>query len=92
MAGSGPDARVSELERLLAERGRNLMRAAVAKTYLPIRRISGTTVDDLTWLAPTAPNLALLKLTIPPGFQPAPYNHPISWILKHDPRYNGSGH
>ena len=38
-------------------------------TYLPIRIVIGGLRQDYRWLAPTAANLAMLKVRIPPGFR-----------------------
>ena len=38
-------------------------------TYLPIRVVIGGLRQDYRWLAPTAANLAMLKVRIPPGFR-----------------------
>jgi len=38
-------------------------------TYLPIRIVIGGLREDYRWLAPTAANLAMLKVRIPPGFR-----------------------
>lgn len=38
-------------------------------TYLPIRVVIGGLRRDYRWLAPTAANLAMLKVRIPPGFR-----------------------
>src|SRR5256885_2087226 len=45
-----------EVERLLAERGEHLMRAAVALT------------GDFRWVQPTQANLGALRVTVPAGF------------------------
>jgi hypothetical protein len=38
-------------------------------TYLPVRVVIGGLRQDYRWLAPTAANLAMLKVHIPPGFR-----------------------
>ena len=38
-------------------------------TYLPIRVVIGGLRQDYRWLAPTAANLSMLKVRIPPGFR-----------------------
>src|SRR5690349_7951346 len=40
-------------------------------TYLPVRIVIGGLRQDYRWLAPTAANLAMLKVRIPPGFRRA---------------------
>lgn len=40
-------------------------------TYLLIRVVIGGLREDYRWLAPTAANLAMLKVRIPPGFSRA---------------------
>jgi hypothetical protein len=37
-------------------------------TYLLVRVVIGGLRQDYRWLAPTAANLAMLKVRIPPGF------------------------
>jgi hypothetical protein len=59
---------------LLAGPGRRALIIWVnAKTYLPVRSVAPSTyassmVSQFTWLAPTAPNLAILNPRIPAGF------------------------
>jgi hypothetical protein len=38
-------------------------------TYLLVRVVIGGLRQDYGWLAPTAANLAMLKVSIPPGFR-----------------------
>jgi hypothetical protein len=41
-------------------------------TYLLVRVVIGGLGQDYRWLAPTAANLAMLKVRIPPGFRRVP--------------------
>ena len=62
-------------------------------TYLPVRVVlraaPGQQVvltAEITWLPPTAQNLAMLTVPIPPGFRQVPLARAITSILQRDPQ------